>query len=286
MVKGLWVLEIGEFGWQLMNGQARARYVARTGGYDHVVVCTTPTAFDLYRDFAHEFITHDYPGEPLCQHRRINRSSPRICTSWFKLYGCKEYEPYKAKGYDVLFPPEEKPDVRTTSKEQDFIKFGKFNQDLAYDMVFHVRTRAHTGSNNWATPNWVALAERLLAHKLKMATVGLIEGSGSLPGVEDKRGVPLHLTMDIMASSKLVVGSSSGPICLASLCGTPHLVWYGGKRYVGATMGDRFKTLWNPLNTRCWPLSLGWQPSVDNVYQHIMLAWKEVQDAKKSTACS
>ena len=280
MSKNLFVIEVGELGWQLMNGQAHARYVARTGKYDHVVVCTTPTAFDLYRDFAHEFIPHNYPGEPLCQHRRISRDKPRITSSWLRLHGCKEYEPYKAKGYDALFPPEEKPDVTKMIKEQDFIKFGKFDQAVAHDIVFHVRTRAHMGRNNWATPNWIALAERLLADGLKMATIGLTEGSGSLPGVTDYRGVPLRDTMDILASSKLAVGSSSGPICLASLCGTPHLVWFGGKNYVGATMEERFTTFWNPLGTKCWPLRLGWQPIVETVYQHVMSAWNEVQNDK------
>jgi len=277
MAKGLFVIEIGEMGWQLMNGQARARYAARAGGYDHVVVCTTPTAFDLYRDFAHEFIPHNYPGIPLCQHRRINNSSPRISASSLRVNGCKEYEPYKARGFDILYPPEEKPNVRTTSKEQDFIKFGTAKPELAFDIVIHARARRHMSRNNWAYPKWVALVDRLRRAELKVVTIGLPdEAYGGLLGAEDKRGIPLCDVMDILASSKLAVGPSSGPLCLASLCGTPHLVWFGGKTYVGATMEERFNTLWNPLNTKCWPLRLGWQPSVDTVYQYIMTVWKEV----------
>lgn len=281
MVKGLFALNVGEMGWCLHNWQGHVRYVAQRNGYEHVVICDYPSNFDLYHDFAHEFITHDYPGIPLCQHKRISVDQPRIDANWFEQHGCKELEPYKAKGYDALFPPKVKPDVRNTMKDQLFIKFGTPKPELVYDIVIHARSRQHMPVNNWPPDKWAALTERLARDNLKMATIGLTgEAYGAFPGCDDRRDMQLRDLMDLMASSRLVIGPSSGPICLASLCGTPHLTWFGGSKYVGSGLRERFLNYWNPFKTKCWPLKLGWQPPVESVYQYIHMSWKELHMPK------
>lgn len=277
MTKGLFSINLGEFGWELMNSQAAVRYRAKHNGYDHIVVCTTPASFDLYRDFAHEFIPHNYPGIPLCQHRRISKDQPRIDAHWLKVNGCKEYEPYKLRGYDIMYPPEMKPDVRNTLEDQEFIKFGKYKPNLSHDIVIHARNRQHMVSNNWPIQNWTSLVQRLKRDGLKVAVIGLSSDSLPVPGANNCLDIPLQKTMDLLASSRLAIGPSSGPMCLASLCGTPHLVWFGGNKYVGAGLRERFANFWNPLGTQVWPLKLGWKPKVDAVYLYIQSALEKLK---------
>jgi len=287
MSVGLFAINVGEFGWELLNWQAHVRYQAREKGYKHVVICTDATSFDLYRDFAHEFITHDYPGIALCQHRRIRHDMPRIDAHWFKTKGCKEYEPWKVKGYDLLLPPEQAPDVRNMYQDQDFIKFGTKQDTLAYDVVVHARTRNHMNANNWPTTSWDELIGQFISEGLKVASIGITGSSYAVRGTTSYLDAPLRTTMDVMASSKMVMGPSSGPICLASLCGTPHMVWFGGNKYAGAGLMERFTTFWNPLKTKVWPLKIGWKPAVELVCSHALGIYRQLspngQDTMKST---
>jgi SAM-dependent methyltransferase len=59
--------------------------------------------------------------------------------------------------------------------------------------------------------------------------------------------------MDMMAASKLVIGPSSGPMHLASLCKTPHLVWTGKQwsSTIKAFNDERYTWKWNPFRTKC-----------------------------------
>lgn len=276
MAKGLFALHVGEFGWELMNWQAHVRYVARQHGYERVVVCTRPASFDLYRDFAHEFLPHGYAGEPMCQHLRISKDLPRIDAHWFRKNGVKEYEPYKQAGYDLMLPPDSKPDVRHTIKEQLFIQYGSRQDRLTHDIVFHARNRKHMNSNNWPQSRCDALVERLKADGLSVACAGLPGSSLLARGATDYLGASLSETMDIMASATIVIGPSSGPMCLSMLCRTPVLTWFGGHKYVGAGLKERFERLWNPLNNKVWALDIGWRPSVDGVYDAVHAALAEL----------
>jgi len=79
--------------------------------------------------------------------------------------------------------------------------------------------------------------------------------------------------MDNMAATRLVVGPSSGPMHLASLCGTPHLVWTDQIRYSAIQVNNRkrYETLWNPFCTPCWVLDTqGWAPLPSFVLEEIL----------------
>jgi hypothetical protein len=61
-------------------------------------------------------------------------------------------------------------------------------------------------------------------------------------------------------------GHSSGPLHLASLCGTPHLVWTNRKTYgMGKTSREKYESWWNPLRTPVTVLDSGFDPTVDEV---------------------
>ena len=66
--------------------------------------------------------------------------------------------------------------------------------------------------------------------------------------------------VDYMASADLIIGPSSGPIHLASLCGLKHLAW-GVENNI-----NRYKYDWNPHNTEMeYIVSENWDPSIKDV---------------------
>lgn len=56
----------------------------------------------------------------------------------------------------------------------------------------------------------------------------------------------------------LAVGSSTGPLHLASQCGTPHVVWGGGWEDVR----KRYLVKWNRLGTLCRHIGSAWVPEL------------------------
>jgi ADP-heptose:LPS heptosyltransferase len=90
------------------------------------------------------------------------------------------------------------------------------------------------------------LFDELKSYK-KIAFIGTKEESYCPDRAADLRGVGLSRLADVMASSSLVMGGSSGPIHFASLCGTPHLTW-GGYRL---RTFFRYAWDWNPFQVPC-----------------------------------
>jgi ADP-heptose:LPS heptosyltransferase len=181
------------------------------------------------------------------------------------------FDTFRFKGYEFLLAPCRPISVRECYKNQAFIKFGKVVPEKAYDVVIHARGRPHCADHNWPRERWEELIDKLTHEGLRCVAVGLMEASmGYFQLAADMRGVPLKETMDIIASSKVMVGPSSGPMCLSSLCGTPHVVWGDKGRYSGTTIKERFETAWNPFKTPCTVLDTGWQPSVDSVFKEVM----------------
>jgi hypothetical protein len=222
---GPWV---GEFGWELFNWQGYLRKLSKN--YEKMIVaCRTGNNF-LYSDFA-ETISIDNIGYN-CDCAINLEFNPNTIT-------------LDNAPHDRLIPP-----IRVIEiKEQEFIQFGNKNTNIVYDIVFHIRktNKFNTGYRNWENKNWNKLIS-LLPDGLKYACIGTIEGAGDPPSsiVDDCRGINLESLADMIASSRVVVGPSSGPIHFASLCGTPHVVWsnHSKNRY-------RYTKEWNPLNTEC-----------------------------------
>jgi len=83
--------------------------------------------------------------------------------------------------------------------------------------------------------------------------------------VDDYRNVSLEDTVAVINNSKLVVGQSSGPMHLASLCGTPHLVWSEEYNKI------RYTEHWNPFKTKVFFYSQkDWNPDVEVIYKEII----------------
>jgi len=248
---GPWV---GEFGWELMMWQGHARTYAKN--FKEVYVSSRPEMEYLYRDFATKFIPHDIRGETDCD-------------------GCngKRYTNYLNNKIDartdILFPPRKYPVEwvhktlgREIFKKQTFIKYGKKTGKYNFDILIHARCTNKKKSSNRNYKSWNELIHKL--SKYKVACIGSKDASKHIQGTIDMRGVSLEKLCNMMADSKLVIGPSSGPMHLASLCGTTHIVFTYEKNKI------RYEKCWNPFDTKAIVLvDENWQPKVSTVMKAI-----------------
>ncbi len=174
----------------------------------------------------------------------------------------------KYKGYKVVVPTRKN---CTSKKKREYFKYGTFDEKLKYDIVLHSRSESKygRGNRNWPIARYSKLLKKLrLNRELSVCSIGTFAGAYKVPGTEDRRGVDLKTLCNIMASSRVCVSVSSGPLHLASLCGCPHVGWSDREKqaWVGGTNKMRFKRLWNPFNTPVKFIdSEGWLPKVDTV---------------------
>jgi len=241
----------GELGHELMSWQSYVRALSRK--YDKTIVITRPLNGALYTDFADEI--HYYtPSTNKANHSKCVDDMPE-----------NYYEQFE---YDDIIPANSTiakwlPGRGVWINRKFFLKgmmpewrkFGKIGAAEKHDIIFHCRStnKLNSSRRNYPADKWLDLVDSLRG--LKMACIGTEDASLWLPGTDDYRGVGLQRVMDLMANARLVVGSSSGPLHLASLCGAPHLV-----------ISDKINRLrymesWNYFRTECLFLSeYGWKP--------------------------
>ena len=234
---------IGEFGWELMRWQGYLRHLSKS--YDTTVVLGA-VDFYLYRDFAQRKIT-----------------------------GIPDMETIRDTIIDYVHPSNT---LCRGHIEQDFIKLGKPLRWSQKRIVIHARKdkREVLGDRNWPRERWDELVGLILNRfsDVSIYTIGTYESAMDLNGVTDIRGSNLEITADLLASSGLCLGPSSGSMHFASLCGCPQIVWTDtGTWRVGdvkATNRQRYETLWNPFKTPAYVIdNEGWQPSVEIVFRKI-----------------
>tara|TARA_Y100001938_G_scaffold136055_1_gene198458 strand:+ start:463 stop:1284 length:822 start_codon:yes stop_codon:yes gene_type:complete len=206
-----------EFGHELFSFQARVR--AMTKNYEEIVVCTKPQMNFLYKDFAVGFVDCN-------DNKRIES---------YKDYDNLSQEDCRVNEFRGL-----------VNYKQRFVRYGQVIDDK-YDLVFHARTKKCGMCPNLPLETW-DLVYQGLKDEYKIAFVGTKQEAYCPEGAKDLRGLPLSDLADVMRSSKLVAGYSSGPIHFASLCGTPHLTW-GGHRLRTIF---RYTHVWNPFKTPCY----------------------------------
>jgi hypothetical protein len=177
----------------------------------------------------------------------------------------------KYKGYKIVTPTKK----NCTTKKRKYFKYGTFNENLRYDIVLHSRAEVKYGrdNRNWPVARYVKLLKKLRTDReLSVCSIGTKKGGYHIKGTLDMRGVDSKTLCDIMASSRVCVGPSSGPIHLSSLCGCPVVVWTDREyqAWVGGTNRDRYKKLWSPFKTPSKVLDKnGWLPPVSVVEKAI-----------------
>lgn len=250
---GPWV---GEFGWELMGWQGVVR--ALSSGYEHVTVCARETSKALYADCCDTFIAHTIQGQSNA-HVVFSVSNPE------ELQRVLAMVPDEA---DHLVPMRYVP-----GEAQSFIRFGNAaGVSHRTDVLIHARGGMTSSNRNWMQEKWCALVRQLQALGFHVGAIGLSKATLDIDDVIDLRDIPLEQTMDQIAASKIVVGPSSGPMHLASLCETPHLVWTDRRTYsMRRTSRCLYEETWNPHDTPVLVLDeFGFDPPVDVVFDGMM----------------
>jgi hypothetical protein len=244
LVAGPW---IGEFGWELFSFQPSVRAMAKK--YDKVFVASRKGNDALYSDFCTKFISFD-----------LSIVNSENGTSYLG----EKIECFGDIKYDDIFIPYDHNNstVWCDNITPKFIKFGEKKQDSTYDLVIHARNipaKANAQKilkkkvqRNWGQASWNEFVNHFSNQGLTICSIGTLDAAFHIEGTEDKRGIPLKDVTDIMRSSKLIVGPSSGPMHLATLCDCPQYVWTHKKNIV-----QRYKTDWNPFGTRSDVLRVG-----------------------------
>lgn len=252
---------------------ARARYKAQF--FEHVVVrCEEPFPY-LFKDFADEIIT--YPVKGGKRDRWLyNGHYPdvTIAVSEISQRLCKEYRHVK------MFGPTED---RCKRKEATWFKYGQEGtlSPLIDPFPFHILIHARNlpkvyydkkyGNRNWPVEKWNELVSRFKGRMI--ASIGSTGGALHIDQTVDARGIPMDRLCRMMSISNVIVGPSSGPMHLASLCGCPHVVLthdYKEHSLNGHTNKWRYEKMMNPFNAPCTILDKNrWNPPVDVVVKAV-----------------
>ena len=260
LLVGPWV---GEFGWELFCWQAFMRSFVEDNDISEVV-CVTRSGRDLlYEDFA-KVINFNPKGNadmfmlkevPVHTHEKLQELSKGYLEKGFKIM---PPQPLHYKGHPLQ--------TSMGTFDPSFISYGEKKDACSFDILFHCRSRSFRPGDNWDKESWDALLE--LCADYKVACIGSKEESFSLEGATDLRGVPLRELVDYLASSRLIVGPSSGPMHLATLCKCPQLVWSGNP-----ANKIRYEKEWNPFDVKVTYLGEekgGWNPDPAEVHKEIL----------------
>ena len=142
-----------------------------------------------------------------------------------------------------LLPPSDFPPRDLSGASGSFIKFGTRTPGKGFDVLIHSRNRNLRSEDNWSPDNWTAVLYDLAG--MSAASVGTFAESIHVPGTTDLRGLDLEDLADVMASSKVILGTSSGAIHFATLCGLPQVTWSGSERTLA-----RYAGKWNPFEVK------------------------------------
>lgn len=280
---GPWPGEFGVFlGWQAC-ARWKATQLRSEGKIDRVVMCGRPGWEPLVSDFVDEYIPVNFPGIPVGSFAHGGLDMADIAhmvppdAIHFPAFHSRQWgNDFVENGSDKI------------PAQQLFVHYGMerpaFRQER--QILLHARGRQDWGvKRNWSAEKWHLLAKGLAPHG-KVISIGSPSGALLVEGTEDARGEPLAELCDRMRSALCVSGPSSGPMHLAALCGTPHVVWFGGDdgspqverdKLKIATLLERYRTAWNPFGT---PVSTvvanDWQPQVSDVLDRTKLALEGV----------
>ena len=253
-----------EYGW-LLQAIMRLRYQAKA--FDQTVVYCEKGLEYLCEDFATGIVSYEpelgwrdrwlFRGKQITVPKKILAMYP----------GASKFVPTERNCTNLMFTP---------------FKYGQDNacSKTLFDVAVHARwvirgdwiDRACGGHHNWGTTRWTKLVKTLAP--LKVACVGSTSGSRHIPGTMDYRGIDMKHLCNIMAQVQVVIGESSFPMHLASMCGTPHVVITHDKleKSIGTTNKARYEVLWNPLKTPCKVVRHEkWNPRVSEVLEKVRL---------------
>lgn len=252
---------VGEFGYELFDWQGYLRTLAST--FDRVIISTRPGHEALYTDFCQEFRPYFSPTPACVGRKNFITSLPEI-VSKDVFADMKDPRIIKLPGGQQF---------RDTAPK--YIRYGVASPELKYDVVLHARSlkivpktklglsatmRALKEARNWLPEYWVELVGLLPGFRI--CSIGAIDGALHVPGTENLLGKPLRELVNVLASSTVTVGPSSGAMHLATLCGCPQVVWFDQDAAAGpANLNARYTHDWNPFGAYVELISDSWKPT-------------------------
>ena len=288
LVCGPWFGEIGLF----VMWVGGCRYMAKRGQWDRVVVIG-PTGWGaMVQDFADEYVAHPFTGIIACGCHGKQGTEPPMEAVEACVREAAQGKPYTWFPAVETHPVDTHPGNRFREPMGDraiHIAYGTQRAKYKDCVVFHARWRLEWGDDrNWPAERWAALMGELkAAHPtLRVACIGSREGAMLVNGADDYRGIPVDELLDLLASARLVVGPSSGPLHLASLCDTPHVTWVGYGEKKRPILVNRYMRDWRPHGTPLVCIAKAdWNPPVATVWDAVrhMLAEGGTRRAKQAT---
>ena len=249
LLAGPWV---GEFGWELFCWQGFIRKLSKK--YDKTIVIGRPTNEFLYKDFCDEYIKFDPESFLTDAWKCHNAKSPDNIVKNIK------YTDYISGNFDIGMRYTKNGVVDTKGwffNEQEYHKYNS-DSDLNFDIIFHCRNKSTGSDRNWSKTQWEELF-KILPNHLSIGCIGNDEAF-YIDGTTDLRNIDNEKCVGILCNSKLIIGPSSGPMHLASLCGLKHLVWSTEYNRV------RYEKDWNPFKTEVIFYSEGgWNPDPEKI---------------------
>ncbi|HVP11348.1 MAG TPA: hypothetical protein VMV94_09215 [Phycisphaerae bacterium] len=274
---------VGEFGWELMNWQARVRWVVSHDHYQRVIVGAEADRRTLYaqpntagRVVFCPIPPLKVPGHGNEDHRLDDRGRPVPPGDLRRIVESQMGETcgrlgIRLDGVSVLAPDYNSTIWPTEPPHQDFVSF-RIRQPVAVDIVLVPRLRRLACERNQPESWWNELAGRLRDRGLSVETYQ--------PRLDD--------AIRQLSRARLAIGASTGGLHLASLCECPHYVWGSGAEArwtrLGITNRQRYETIWNPLGTPCRYDECGWRPPMAHVLDRAREALDEIGLASGATA--
>ena len=252
---------IGEFGWELFCWQGFLR--KRRPDYDAMtVICRTGHGI-LYKDCADDIIEIDIPVTNVNMWKG-SVDAEAIASYWSRNHDdftdFIAFDTYKGRWW---FDPQ-------YQLKQKFVPYGVRNPSLGFDILMHVRNAHHcrSGFRNWRKETATEYAQWAISKGYLVACIGRSDTSLLIEGTYDRRNKPLEYLMNIMTSSRMIIGSQSGPIHLAALCGLPIVSWQTRPEHA-----HRLRDYWNPFNTKVITKTGGKEYWKKYVYYEPPLDW-------------
>ena len=154
-----------------------------------------------------------------------------------------------------------------------------YRNEYRYDVAFHFRSirRADLDEKNYPLNYARELVNRCKAHGIRVCCIGHPQYARSLDDCDDLRSSDLGRTREVLKSIKLVVGGSSAPMHLASLCGLPIVVWWKNSAS-DPELRAKYLGLWNPHRAPVFVVSDStFQPAPEEVFPQMIKTLRSFQ---------
>ena len=229
---------IGEFGWELCSWNPFVRWLSQQ--FDKVIV-EGPASSEYLYEFADEYRPNEpTPGFSDEYKGHCEAFTPEPGATVVKPLPGVHGKPEK-RAFARVFKPNPEREWRYLPKSAEHV--ADVLCAFRSPKVFKGRT---IKDKEYPRLRCEELVHKLLGENLSVACIGGLDNY-HIEGTVDLRGAPLEKQCAVLAGAKVCVGPSSGPMHLASLCKTPHVIWYNRKDIAASVV--RYESFWNPHGT-------------------------------------